>query len=200
MNQASSCQDPKYPRPSFVRTEWLCLDGEWEFEYDDLLCGERRGGTCARSRVGSRCRLRISARKVESGEAEAHSCVWYRHTFSLPAQRTGRRWLLHFGAVDYACTVWFNGKFTGSHQGGHVPFYFDVTDLAVPGENVISVKVEDRFLREQPRGKQAPSLPPDRCWYTNTTGIWQSVWLEPVRKPIWKSADYTGYRYTDGIH
>ena len=180
MHQASSCQDPKYPRPSFVRTEWLCLDGEWEFDYDDLLCGEREEWYLRPLPRRIQVPFTYQCKKSGIGKAEAHPCVWYRRTVSLPAQRTGRRWLLHFGAVDYACTVWLNGRFAGSHQGGHVPFCFDVTDLAAPGENVIAVKAEDRFLREQPRGKQAPSLPPDRCWYTNTTGIWQSVWLEPV--------------------
>lgn len=169
-----------YPRPGFVRAEWMSLDGEWEFGFDDLFCGEREEWYLRTLPRRIQVPFAYQCERSGIGETAPHACVWYRRTVALPAQGAGTRWLLHFGAVDYSCRVWVNGRFAGGHRGGHVPFSFDVTSLLLSGENTIAVKAEDRFLREQPRGKQAPVLPPDRCWYVNTTGIWQSVWLEPV--------------------
>ena len=93
----------------------------------------------------------------------------------------GRRILLHFGAVDYKATVWVNGRFAGEHEGGHTPFRFEITSLLIAGTNSVTVRVEDppsdRYL---PRGKQHWEEKSESIFYTRTTGIWQTVWIEPV--------------------
>ncbi|HEY5466661.1 MAG TPA: sugar-binding domain-containing protein, partial [Clostridia bacterium] len=107
-----------------------------------------------------------------------HEIFWYKRTFECPETFPGKRVFLHFGAVDYEATVWVNGVQEGSHLGGHVPFHMDITRCLQAGENTLAVRVVDRFECVQPRGKQAWLPEPDRCWYTATSGIWQTVWLE----------------------
>ncbi len=108
--------------------------------------------------------------------------LWYRRQFTFPADWQGQRILLHFGAVDWDATVWVNGHEIGSHRGGYDPFTFDITKALKPGpvqEVVLSVwDPVDSERATQPRGKQV--LNPRGIWYTSVTGIWQTVWLEPV--------------------
>ncbi len=107
--------------------------------------------------------------------------LWYRRTFNIPKDWAKDRVLLHFGAVDYECVVWINGGMVGSHVGGSDAFTFDITEFLKPGENEISLAVTDPTdTGEQPRGKQ--QLNPKGIWYTPVSGIWQTVWLEPVPK------------------
>jgi len=110
-----------------------------------------------------------------------HSSMWYRRAFSIPADWSGSRVLLHFGAVNYWANVWINGEFAGAHEGGNVPFQFDITNLLKPGANTVTVHAEfpptDRYI---PRGKQYWEPKSRSIFYTRTTGIWQTVWLEPV--------------------
>jgi beta-galactosidase/beta-glucuronidase len=115
------------------------------------------------------------------GDQGFHYVVWYRRQFLLPPEWKGRRFLLHFGAVDYRAQVWVNGQFVGTHEGGHTPFRFDVTEVLQAGANTVTVRVEDlpkdRYI---PRGKQHWELKSTSIFYTRTSGIWQSVWLELV--------------------
>ena len=110
--------------------------------------------------------------------------LWYRRTFTVPEKwnwsADKKRMLLHFGAVDWEATVWVNGKEVGNHHGGYDPFTLDITDALKPGgEQEIVVSVWDPTdTGTQPRGKQV--LKPGGIWYTAVTGIWQTVWLEPV--------------------
>ena len=106
--------------------------------------------------------------------------IWYRRTFDVPAKWHGKRLLLHFGAVDFETTVWVNSKQVGQHRGGYDGFTFDITDAINPlGENELVVAVWDPTdAGTQPRGKQVRK--PNGIWYTSTSGIWQTVWLEPV--------------------
>src|SRR5262249_18574976 len=115
-----------------------------------------------------------------SGVMKRGDRLWYRRTFTIPKGWAGRRVLLHFGAVDWGAAVAVNGKKLGSHQGGYDPFSFDVTDsLAKQGEQELIVGVYDPTDKgPQPRGKQVSR--PGGIYYTPTTGIWQTVWLEPV--------------------
>lgn len=173
---------PEYPRPLLVRPDWLCLNGTWEFETDDAEVGvfsrywERPSlsGTitvpyCPESPLSG------------VGRKDFMNCVWYRKPFTLPESFDGKRVLLHFGAVDYAATVWVNGTKVGTHRGGYTPFCFDITDALVKGENVIVLSAVDHLRdRNQPSGKQSQRLASYGCYYTRTTGIWQTVWLEPV--------------------
>ncbi len=109
--------------------------------------------------------------------------VWYRRTVNLTEEQTDNVVMLRFGAVDYLCTVWVNGREAGSHKGGYVSFAFDITEHVKPGENTIAVCAHDDVRSgRQPKGKQADKLHSSACDYTRTTGIWQTVWLEFLPK------------------
>jgi beta-galactosidase/beta-glucuronidase len=117
------------------------------------------------------------------GDTSFHDVVWYARTFRRPAGVEDGRLLLHFGAVDYHATVWVNGAQVASHEGGHTPFCADVTDVLRQEENVIVVRAEDPSRDTTiPRGKQYWKEESEGIFYTRTTGIWQTVWLEPVNE------------------
>src|SRR5438874_2378404 len=179
---------PEYPRPQFVRTRWMNLNGTWEFRIDDANCGLAESWFSQEEKFPSRILVPFSFESRRSGIADRsfHSCVWYRRSFSIPGDWTGQRVLLHFGAVDYRATVWVNGIVVGSHEGGHTPFHFDISGALHAGGNgggrhLIVVKADDppsdRYI---PRGKQHWEEEPVSIFYARTTGIWQTVWLEPV--------------------
>jgi beta-galactosidase/beta-glucuronidase len=174
---------PEYPQPQFQRAEWLNLNGPWEFEFDDENAGldenwAATGKPFSRSILVPFC---FESPLSGVGENTFHPYVWYRRRFHTPEAWAGRRVLLHFGAVDYKAIVWVNGKYAGEHEGGHTPFRFDITALLGAAENTITVRVEDpptdRYL---PRGKQHWESHSASIFYTRTTGIWQTVWLEAV--------------------
>src|SRR5581483_4356226 len=174
---------PEYPQPQFQRHEWLNLNGWWAFEFDDA--DEGRAGRWADSRreFGRQILVPFCFESANSGVQDTgfHPCAWYRRTFQVPTAWRGRRVLLHFGAVDYRASVWVNGLSAGEHEGGHTPFRFDITDLLRSGLNTLTVRVEDppedRYI---PRGKQHWREKSESIFYTRTSGIWQTVWLEPV--------------------
>ena len=113
-------------------------------------------------------------------DKRVHECVWYARSFEIPPEWNARDILLNFGAVDYSSTIWVNGQEVGHNQGGHVPFQFDIAPYVKPGVNRLTLRVEDSQDPEQPRGKQSVSALPQEIDYYCTTGIWQTVWLEPV--------------------
>ena len=172
---------PEYPRPQFVRKDWLCLNGKWEFEIDQGDSGLERG-LLGRPLAG-RITVPFCPESRLSG-VENHDfleAVWYRREVGIPSSWAGRRVLLHFQAVDYDATVWINGEEVGRHRGGFSPFTCDVSDAARPGERVtVVVRARDNHRDPQPRGKQAQTFGPRGAIYVRTTGIWQSVWMEPV--------------------
>ena len=172
---------PEYPRPQFVREDWLCLNGPWQFEIDQGDSGLERG-LLTRPLTGH-ITVPFCPESKLSG-VENHDfleAVWYRREVEIPSQWRGRRALLHFQAVDYDATVWVNGQEVGRHRGGFSPFTCDLSHTAQPGERVsIVVRVRDNHRDPQPRGKQAQTFGPRGAIYVRTTGIWQSVWMEPV--------------------
>jgi beta-galactosidase/beta-glucuronidase len=172
---------PEYPRPHFVRSLWFNLNGEWEFAFDDGDEGLRLGWFDGRQ-LPLRIIVPFSYQAPLSGinDKSIHEVVWYARTFELPDEFYKRDLLLNFGAVDYACTIWINGQEVGHNRGGHVPFQFDIAPYVKSGENRLTVRVEDRQDPEQPRGKQSFTGLPEGIDYYCTTGIWQTVWLEPV--------------------
>src|SRR5437870_5105786 len=113
------------------------------------------------------------------GKTGCYRACWYRRTFDSPPLHPGERLLLHFGAVDYAATVWVNGAHVTEHVGGYTPFFADVTEwLVSAGPQVVVVRAfDDPHDLTQPRGKQDWLLEPHGIWYPRTTGIWQTVWL-----------------------
>ena len=175
---------PEYPRPDMVRENWLNLNGQWEFERDPGRSGAERGlpeaGSLKETIVVPFC---PESKLSGIGDTDFMPCVWYRRTFTVPEDWAGQAVLLHFGAVDYFTRVWINGTEVGTHRGGYTPFTFDITEELTAGENVVTVCAEDDTRDPlQPRGKQSEEYHSHGCDYTRTTGIWQTVWLEPVPK------------------
>jgi Glycosyl hydrolases family 2, sugar binding domain/Glycosyl hydrolases family 2/Glycosyl hydrolases family 2, TIM barrel domain len=167
---------PEYPRPQMVRPAWQNLNGEWDYAVLDAAAPEPRTFT-------GHILVPFAIQSQLSGVGTAVSDtqrLWYRRTFRAPALARGSRLLLHFGAVDWQTQVMVNGKPVGTHTGGYDPFSFDVTEFLKPsGDQVVVVSVTDPTDRgTQPRGKQV--LEPKSIWYTAVTGIWQTVWIEPV--------------------
>ncbi len=167
---------PAYPRPQLVRTDWQNLNGEWSYAVTsrDAARPERFEGTIL---VPFPIQSHLSGVGRMVGPDER---LWYRRTFRAPALPGRGRLLLHFGAVDWDAVVYVNGRQVGEHRGGYDPFTFDVTDAVAPGgDQELVVAVWDPTDQgPQPRGKQV--LKPHGILYTAVTGIWQTVWLEPV--------------------
>ena len=166
---------PEYPRPQMVREDWLNLNGLWQLEL-----GKADDALPAGKDLSKRILVPFPVESALSGVMQWSDRLWYRRTFRVPKQWNGRRVLLHFQAVDWETTVYVNGRQIGSHRGGYDAFTFDITDaLKSSGDQELIVKVFDPTTKgNQPRGKQ--SLRPKGIRYTPTTGIWQTVWLEPV--------------------
>ena len=171
----------EYPRPQFVRDDWLCLNGEWQFEIDQGDSGIHRG--LLERDLNDRITVPFCPESKLSGieNHDYYNAVWYRRTVTVPAAWSGKRVLLHFQAVDYETTVWVNGEEAGRHRGGFSPFTCDLHGIAAAGEEItIVVRARDEGQKPQPRGKQAREFGPSGAIYVRTTGIWQTVWLEPV--------------------
>lgn len=171
----------EYPRPHFVRPNWLTLNGEWGFQFDNDNRGLQEEWF-KRNAFNSKIIVPFPYQSELSGihSKEYHPVVWYGRSFHIPQDWVNKRVLLNFNAVDYRSTVWVNGLFVGMNQGGYAAFSFDITDYLSDGENTITVRVEDYMTTTQPRGKQTARTDSWACWYTPVTGIWQSVWLEAV--------------------
>ena len=172
---------PEYPRPQFVRSDWLCLNGGWEFEADPGDSGLERG---LRDRpLAGLIQVPFCPESRLSGveQTDFLTAVWYRRRVEIPADWQGRSVVLHFQAVDYDATVWVNGVEVGRHRGGFTPFACDLRGVAGPGEFAeIVLRARDTRDLPQPRGKQSTRHGSYACFYTRTTGIWQTVWMEPV--------------------
>jgi len=173
---------PEYPRPQFVREEWLNLNGEWEFAFDDTDDAGCIKGWFEGDRLSGSIVVPFPYQSELSGvgDRSVHEVVWYARNFEVPETWRGRDLLLHFGAVDYAATLWVNGQEVGHNRGGHVPFQFDIAPYVRAGVNRMTLRVEDSQDPRQPRGKQSSTGLPHDIDYYCTTGIWQTVWLEPV--------------------
>jgi hypothetical protein len=165
---------PEYPRPQLVRSRWLNLNGEWQFE--NAIEGETPP-------VGQNLEEAILVpfpiESALSGIMRDQDRMWYRRTFTIPTEWAGERVLLNFGAVDWEATVYVNGQPVGSHRGGYDAFSLDITDQLNGGLNELIVNVHDPTNEANPPlGKQR--LNGTGIWYTPASGIWQTVWLEPV--------------------
>lgn len=171
-----------YPRPQFVRDAWQSLDGPWEFSFDDLgegMSNQWHQGLPATHEIIVPFTYETKASGI--AEESFHARVWYQRSFTVPDEYENQSIILHFQAVDYKASVWVNGSLVGSHTGGYAAFSFDISDYVDrKGENRLVVQVEDSHSRAQPRGKQRWIKDNFGCWYVQTTGIWQSVWLEFV--------------------
>ncbi|WP_332732566.1 glycoside hydrolase family 2 protein [Flavihumibacter sp.] len=168
----------EYPRPQMVRTQWLNLNGLWQYAVLPV-----NGSEAMPSSYDGNILVPFAIESALSGVGKTvgkDSVLWYKRTVSIsPSQRKGRV-LLHFGAVDWRAEVFVNGKSAGIHEGGYDPFSFNITALLQNGaRQEIGVRVWDPTDDGvQPRGKQVKK--PEGIWYTSVTGIWQTVWLEMV--------------------
>ncbi|MCG1021516.1 glycoside hydrolase family 2 protein [Sutcliffiella horikoshii] len=172
----------EYPRPQFIRKNWENLNGQWQFDYDDANKGLLEKWYLQK-KFTKEITVPFSYQSELSGihETDFHDLVWYKRSFDIPKEWEQKRLILHFGAVDYRASVWVNGKYIGSHEGGHVPFQLEVTEAVDAGKNELVVRVEDVTQDlDQPRGKQYWKEKSEGIFYTRTTGIWQTVWLEMV--------------------
>lgn len=173
----------EYPRPQFRRDEWLNLNGEWTCEFDFSGSGRERGLTDSR---GFSRKILVpfcpESRLSGIGFTDFIPHLFYQRFLFIPESWRGKKILLRFGAVDYQCEGFIDGKSTGSHAGGSTSFVFDITSLVRPGGTHSLVLAVDDNTRSgvQPLGKQSIGLRSAGCFYTRTTGIWQTVWMEAL--------------------
>ncbi|MBQ7715106.1 MAG: beta-galactosidase [Clostridia bacterium] len=181
----------EYPRPQFMRgcDSWMNLNGKWEFELDLSASGSERHLDTAEHLSGEITVPFVPESDLSGvGYTDFVTSVWYKRRIELSGDALGGRVLLHFGAVDDFATVWINGSLAGCHRGGYTPFTLDITALVNEGANTITVHAEDDVKDVlQPSGKQSARWANYSCFYTRSTGIWQTVWLEFVPKTYIKT-------------
>ena len=166
---------PEYPRPQMVRQDWLNLNGLWQYQ-----AGTANDAVPAGQTLSSQILVPFPVESAISGVMEHHDRLWYRRQFEIPSEWSGQRILLHFGAVDWESQIYINGTSLGIHRGGYDAFSYDITDaLTGSGLQELIVRIFDPTNSQAIAcGKQ--DLNPSGIWYTPATGIWQTVWLEPV--------------------
>lgn len=165
---------PEYPRPQLARADWMNLNGPWDY----AITGSARQPAEYEGSIlvpfSPEAELSGVGRSLKGGE-----CLWYHRQVLIPEQFSGKRLLLHFGAVDQTATVWVNGQQAGSHVGGYLPFTLEITQLIENGGADIVVRVTDDTEKSGlTRGKQRSKR--GGIWYTPQSGIWQTVWMEAV--------------------
>ena len=167
---------PEYPRPQLTRAEWQNLNGLWEYAIAPVGAAEPAS---FQGQILVPFAIESSLSGVQK-EVGAENELWYKREFTVPAGWKNKQVLLHFGAVDWKADVFVNDILVGSHKGGYAPFSFNVTAcLSGKARHKLAVRVWDPTDKGlQPRGKQV--IKPESIWYTPVTGIWQTVWLEPV--------------------
>ncbi|MDU1905527.1 MAG: glycoside hydrolase family 2 TIM barrel-domain containing protein [Dysgonomonas sp.] len=166
---------PEYPRPIMERNDWTNLNGLWDYAVLPVGAPEP-GSYSGKILVPFAIESSLSGIQQELGKEKE---LWYKRSFSIPSGWNGKNILLHFGAVDWKADVFVNDIQVGTHTGGYTPFCFDITPYLTSGEQKLVVRVwdptDDGY---QARGKQINK--PEGIWYTPVSGIWQTVWLEPV--------------------
>ena len=173
----------EHPRPDRLRQDWLNLNGVWDFEIDNAKVGMEKK-FYGRDSLAQKINVPFSPETVLSGigHTDFMNAVWYRRNVEIPAEWAGKRVILHIDACDHTTRVFVNGKSVGEpHKGGYTSFSYDITDALREKDNYITVYAEDDILSgKQFAGKQSTKLNSYGCFYTRTTGIWQTVWLEAV--------------------
>ena len=166
---------PEYPRPQMVRKNWVNLNGLWNYAITEASAESFKSEGRILVPYAVESSLSGVGRRITKNDA-----LWYERSFSIPKDWEGKNVLLHFGAVDWQAEVYVNDQQVGEHKGGYDPFSFDITPyLKKSGKQTVKVKVQDASDNGfQPRGKQC--IINTGIWYTPVSGIWQTVWLEPV--------------------
>ena len=189
---------PEYPRPQWMRPTWQNLNGTWEYQTDRAVSGLDRKLYEPNADFGERIEVPFCRESKLSGigDTDFCECVWYRKKIVLPADWKGKRILLHIGACDFETTLWVDGKKVGTHVGGMVSFSFDITDYLSGDGAVLTLRAyDDVRSKKQAAGKQSDRYGSFGCFYTRTTGIWQTVWLEAVEPSY-----IVGAKYYPDIH
>ena len=179
MNLIPRCE---HPRPDRQRAEWLSLNGEWDFEIDNAIVGEAKK-FYERDSLDGKITVPFCPESKLSGvgHTDFMNAVWYRRSIEIPKEWCGKRVILHIDACDYDTTVYVNAKKIGTHKGGYTSFAFDITDALTESGNYVTIYVKDDTRSDwQVSGKQSTKFESYGCYYTRTTGIWQTVWLEAV--------------------
>lgn len=183
----------EHPNPQFMRDSWTNLNGEWQFEIDHGNSGEARKLFEPEQTFSQKINVPFCPESKLSGikYKDFMNSVWYKREFDIAEAQLQGRVLLHFGAVDYEAIVYINGNKFGSHRGGYVSFSFDITKYLKVGVNTVTVHaVDDTRNPLIPTGKQSERYESHGCFYTRTTGIWQTVWLEFVPQTHIKKVKY----------
>ena len=183
----------EHPKPQFRRDGWMNLNGTWAFEIDQGRSGQDRGLQKPDAALSGQILVPFCPESDLSGVGYKDFMygVWYQKKVTLTEAQCAGTVYLHFGAVDYEAVVYVNGKAAGGHKGGYVSFQLDITALVVPGENVITLNaIDDTRNGMYASGKQSPKPYSFGCFYTRTTGIWQTVWLEFAPKAHIQSVHY----------
>lgn len=165
----------EHPRPQFIRKNWLLLDGQWKFKFDDEnlgLINQWSNGLEETRQINTPFTYETQLSGIN--DSTQHNVIWYETVLNLNKDRD---YSIIFEGVDYKCQVWLNGQLIGIHKGAYERFEFDLTQI-YDGKNILVVRVEDSTACEQPRGKQRWLKNNFGCWYVQSTGIWKSVWLE----------------------
>jgi len=193
----------EHPKPQFERENWLNLNGEWQFEIDNGNSGYERNLYRTDADFSSKINVPFCPESKLSGVGNVdfmHS-VWYKREFDITENQMNDLVFLHFGAVDYEAIIYINGQKCFTHKGGYVSFQVDITDYVHVGTNTLTVNaIDDTRHRLIPSGKQSSSYLSQGCFYTRTTGIWQTVWLEYVPKTHIHSVKYTTNPNNASIH
>ncbi len=167
-----------YPRPQMMREKWFDLNGLWDFCFDDQNTGLQNQNFMKEGFFDQKICVPYAYQTKKSliHRNEDHPVIWYRRNLAIE-KREGKRYILHFEAVDYCSDIFIDGVHLLRHEGGHTPFELDITDVLKMNSELI-VRVEDYNRTSQPIGKQSWKQENFLCWYTRTTGIWQQVWIE----------------------
>jgi len=183
----------EHPKPQFMRKDWLNLNGLWQFEIDQSNSGEARKLYQSEEPFSMEIQVPFCPESKLSGIAHTDflNGVWYKRQVEIQEKQLQGGVILHFGGVDYETTVYMNGQNCGSHRGGYCSFFFEITPYLKPGINTLVVHAKDDTRNPLiPSGKQSSKYHSYGCYYTRTTGIWQTVWLEFVPKSYILSAKY----------
>ncbi len=184
----------EHPNPQFERADWLCLNGEWQFETDPSVSGRERRLFKNQAEFTEVINVPFCLESKLSGieRKDFVNSVWYRKKFIITNTQLAGRVFVNFGAVDYETTVYVNEQPIGTHKGGYSSFRFEITDFLHDGENIITVNACDDTRNPYiPTGKQSVKFNSCGCHYTRTTGIWQTVWIEFTPKTYIESVKYT---------
>lgn len=176
----------EYPRPQFERKNWQNLNGAWDFRFDDDDKGLRERWYMPDSPFPIQINVPFVYECELSGinTREQHDIIWYKRNFDAPSLTPQQHLLLHFGAVDYQTQVFLNGQMVKEHTGGETPFSVDITPFLTEGTTQnLCLRVYDPLTNQEiPRGKQFWEFKPKGIWYTRSSGIWQTVWMEVVNE------------------